>query len=201
MAKKESTFLNMTLTLFLISTVAAVALGFVNELTKQPIVQVKENKLKESINLVIPGADKGRIERISVMPADGGDSIYFYEVYINEVRVGTAVNTYTNMGFSGYFSVMVGFDTTGTIIDNNVLEHKETPGLGDKTSKAKSTWNEQFIGKNPSSYKLIVKKDGGEVDAITAATISSRAYCDALQRAYNAFATHYKLNNTKDMTN
>lgn len=194
MAKTESTFKNMTVVLTLITTVAAVGLGFVYYLTQEPIKLVKAEELKKSINLVVPGADKGVISEVAVKPADGIDSLYFYEIVIGGKRIATAVKTYTDKGFSGRFTVMVGFDTLGNIIDNNVLEHKETPGLGDKTSKSKSTWNEQFKGKNPANFKLIVKKDGGDVDAITAATISSRAYCDAIQRAYNAFVAYYKIN-------
>jgi len=68
-----------------------------------------------------------------------------------------------------------------------VLEHKETPGLGDKMQKNKSPWSEQFNGKNPTSFKLAVEKDGGDVDAITAATISSRAYTDAVKRACETY--------------
>ncbi|HOE05668.1 MAG TPA: RnfABCDGE type electron transport complex subunit G [Bacteroidales bacterium] len=194
MAKTESTFKNMTVVLTLITTVAAVGLGFVYYLTQEPIKLVKAEELKKSINLVVPGADKGVISEVAVKPDDGIDSLYFYEIVIDGKRIATAVKTYTDKGFSGRFTVMVGFDTLGNIIDNNVLEHKETPGLGDKTSKSKSTWNEQFKGKNPANFKLIVKKDGGDVDAITAATISSRAYCDAIQRAYNAFVAYYKIN-------
>ncbi|HQP03726.1 MAG: RnfABCDGE type electron transport complex subunit G [Bacteroidales bacterium] len=194
MAKKESSFKNMVLTLSLIASVAAVALGFVYKYTVDPIAQVKKEELKKSINLVVPGADKGKIVEVAVKPDDGVDSLYFYEVNIGDKRIATAVKSYTDNGFSGRFTIMVGFDTAGNIIDNNVLEHKETPGLGDKTSKSKSTWNEQFKGKNPGVFKLKVKKDGGDVDAITAATISSRAYCDALQRAFNAYQKHYNLN-------
>lgn len=194
MAKKD-TFINMTLTLFMITAVAALLLGFVYKFTKDPITKVKEDKLKQSINLVVPGADKGTVKTLSVMPAEGKDSLYFYEVLVNDIRIGTAVKTYTDKGFSGRFTVMVGFDTTGVIIDCDMLEHKETPGLGDKASNSKTTWNDQFNGKVPgSTIKLMVKKDGGDVDAITAATISSRAYCDALQRAFDAYSTYYKLN-------
>ena len=82
---------------------------------------------------------------------------------------------------------MVGFLPDGTIRNISVLEHAETPGLGDKMEKKKSSWSEQFNGKNPESYKLQVTKDGGSVDAITAATISSRAYADAVDRAYKAY--------------
>lgn len=194
MAARKDTFINMTLTLFVITGVAAILLGFVYKFTKEPIEKVKEEKIKKSINLVIPGADKGDVSTISIMPATGKDSLYFYEVKVNDILIGTAIKTYTDNGFSGRFTVMVGFDTLGNIIDNDVLEHKETPGLGDKTAKSKSNFNAQFIKKNPSTFKLIVKKDGGDVDAITAATISSRAYCDALQRAFDAYQIYYKHN-------
>ena len=83
---------------------------------------------------------------------------------------------------------MVGFNPEGTIIDVVHLQHAETPGLGDKIEKAKSNWSDQFIGLDPQSADLRVTKDNGDIDAITAATITSRAYCDAIQRAYNTFS-------------
>jgi len=95
-----------------------------------------------------------------------------------------AINTFTNEGFSGNIELMVGFLEDGTIYNTAVLSHKETPGLGDKMDKKKSNFPDQFSGKNPAEFNLKVKKDGGDVDAITAATISSRAFCDALTRAY-----------------
>ena len=79
---------------------------------------------------------------------------------------------------------MVGLLADGSISNTAVLAHKETPGLGDKMDIAKSDFPAQFIGKNPAEFKLSVTKDGGDVDAITAATISSRAFCDAVERAY-----------------
>ena len=82
---------------------------------------------------------------------------------------------------------MVGFLPDGTINDVAVLEHEETPGLGDKMEKKKSDWSLQFQGKNPETFRLSVTKDGGDVDAITASTISSRAFCDAVTRAYENF--------------
>ena len=82
---------------------------------------------------------------------------------------------------------MVGFSPEGEIINISVLDHKETPGLGDKMQKDKSEWSNQFNGKNPANDNLVVTKDGGLIDAITASTISSRAYCDAVQRAYDIY--------------
>ncbi len=201
MAKKESTFLSMTLTLFIITAVAAVALGYVYSITKTPIQNAKDEKLKTAINIVVPGADKGEIKCDTVV-VDGKD-LYFYSVSVDNKIIGTAVNTFSPNGFGGLIRVMVGFDEQGKIIDSNVLEHKETPGLGDKSDKKVSSWNEQFKQMDIASMKnqtLKVKKDDGEVDAITAATITSRAYCDAIQRAWTAF-NDFKKSNSLDEKN
>ena len=104
--------------------------------------------------------------------------------------VGYALETYTDKGFSGHFTVMVGFNTKGEIVNTNVLEHKETPGLGSKMTDDK--FKSQFNGKDPEKFKLMVKKDQGDVDAITASTITSRAFCDALTRAYSALKPFLK---------
>ncbi|HRC93634.1 MAG TPA: RnfABCDGE type electron transport complex subunit G, partial [Tenuifilaceae bacterium] len=90
-------------------------------------------------------------------------------------------------GFGGRIELMVGFLPDGTINKITVISHKETPGLGDKIDPGKSDFSVQFEGKNPETFKVMVKKDGGDVDAITASTISSRAFCDAVNRAYKAF--------------
>ena len=107
-----------------------------------------------------------------------------YEARKEGAPVGKAVRTYTDKGFSGRFWIMVGFKDGGVITGTSVLEHKETPGLGDKMETGKSEWPQQFVGKDPANFELRVKKDGGDVDAITAATITSRAFCDAAERAY-----------------
>ena len=117
------------------------------------------------------------------LPTGEGDSLDIYPAKKDSVIVGYAVNTYTKKGFSGNINLMAGFKPDGTIFNISVLEQKETPGLGTKMTEP--GFKDQFNDKNPSSFALKVKKDGGQVDAITAATISSRAFCDAVQRAYN----------------
>ncbi len=183
-SKKESTFINMVLTLFLVAAVAAMALGGVYTLTKEPIALAKQRKLEAAIKTVLPDFDTVRTERV---PADGGDSLTFYYADKGGEQIGVAITTYTNKGFSGRIDLMVGLLNDGTINNTAVLAHKETPGLGDKMDIAKSNFPEQFQGKNPEAFNLHVKKDGGDVDAITAATISSRAFCDAVDRAYKTF--------------
>lgn len=187
MSKKESSFLSMVLTLFIVCLVAGAALGLIYEQTKNPIAKAKEEYLYKQINVVIPGADGAKIKEFEVMSADNAHKLTFYKVTKDGKLLGTAVKSITEKGFSGKFTVIVSFDKDGRIMDSNVLSHAETPGLGDKMDKSKSSWNEQFRGKNPEKFRLKVTKDGGKVDAITASTISSRAYCDALQRAYNTY--------------
>ena len=184
--KKESTFVSMVLTLFLVTFIASAALGYLYELTKGPIAASKLAKQNSAIMQVVPEFDNEPGKEVYKMGVDG-DTLEFFPAKKNGELVGTAVSTFTNNGFSGNFKIMVGFLPDGTINDISVLEHKETPGLGDKMQKNKSNWSVQFNGKNPANFQLKVTKDGGDVDAITASTISSRAFCDAVERAYKAY--------------
>ncbi len=196
MAKKESTFGNMVLVLFMVSFISAAALGIVYEVTKEPIRMVDINKKNNAIQSVVPDFNNIPANEYYKVPSDL-DSLTFYPARKDSILVGTAVETYSKKGFGGLIRLMVGFSPDGTILNIAVLEHKETPGLGDKIEKAKSGFSLQFEGKNPSSFKLAVKKDRGDVDAITASTISSRAFCDAIQRAYNSFILNSKKENKK----
>ena len=189
-SKRESNFINMVLTLFMVSAVAALALGGVYTVTKEPIALAKKKKLEAAIKTVLPDFDTLQAEKIAL--GDGEDSLIFYTASKDKKIIGTAVKTYTMDGFSGKIELMVGFLQDGTINNTAVISHKETPGLGDKMDVKKDDFPEQFMGKNPANFKLEVTKDGGDVDAITAATISSRAFCDAVERAYVAFKKEEK---------
>lgn len=183
MAKIESSFKNMVISLTLISMVAATCLGFVYEITKKPIELSNLNKKLMAIKQVVPEFTNDPNDEMFRLPTDDGDSLDVYPAKNDDIITGYAVNTYTMKGFSGNIILMTGFRPDGTIIDITVLEHKETPGLGTKMTEP--SFKDQFKEKNPGEFILKVKKDGGSVDAITAATISSRAFCDAVERAYN----------------
>lgn len=186
MAKRASSFLNMVTTLFGVTLLAAGLLGSVYALTKEPIRLAELKRKNEAIQVVVPGFDNEPSQEVERLFVDG-DSLYFYTARKGDEFLGTAVETFTKLGFSGLFKLMVGFAPDGTIIDIAVISHSETPGLGDKMQKGKSGFSLQFMGKDPENFALAVKKDRGDVDAITAATITSRAYCDAVQRAYDGF--------------
>jgi Na+-translocating ferredoxin:NAD+ oxidoreductase subunit G len=183
MAKIESSFRNMVLSLTFISLGASVALGFVHEFTKEPIEVSKLKKKIEAVKMVVPEYNNDPVVEMFKLPSEWGDSLDVYPAKKDNEIVGYGVKTYSKKGYSGKITLAVGFKPDGTIINITVLEQKETPGLG--TKMALPAFVNQFIDKDPSSFQLKVKKDGGQVDAITAATISSRAFCDAVQNAYS----------------
>lgn len=184
MAKKESNFLNMVFTLFIVTALAATALGFVYELTKEPIAAAKLKAKLEAVSVVVPEFDNNPSEEMYTIPSDLGD-LECYPAKMGDELVGTAISTITKMGFSGEIVIMVGLRSDGTIIQSAVLDHLETPGLGTKMTKPK--FKDQYIDKDPGKDNIKVTKDGGIIDAITASTITSRAYSDAIQRAYDAY--------------
>ncbi len=189
-SKVKSTLFSMTLTLLIVTAVAAGLLAIVYKYTKEPIKEADLKKQKLALRQVLPEFDNNPIAESDTIPSDIQGSSFDLVVFPAKKDgklVGIAIKTFTTKGFGGRFDVMVGFLPDGTIYNSMVLNHQETPGLGDKIDPEKSDFSRQFAGKNPATFRLKVKKDGGDVDAITAATISSRAYCDALQRAYNAF--------------
>lgn len=189
MAKRESTFINMVVTLFAVTGIAALALGYVYDLTKEPIALAKLKAQKEAISKVLPAYET--LGESFKLPAETeGDSIEFFPAFNGTEQVGVAIKTFTKKGFNGFISIMVGIDKSGNFSGYEVLEHEETPGLGSKMG----VWfnnvekpNQNIIGKNPKSTKFQVSKDGGDIDAITASTISSRAFLDAVIRAYNSY--------------
>jgi electron transport complex protein RnfG len=183
---KESNFKNMTLTLLTVTLLASGSLGFVYSLTKDPIESAQKAKINMALSKVLPEFDNQPTDKKFTREVDGG-ILTFYPATKGDEPVGMAVQTFTKNGFSGQIDLMVGFLSDGSIYAVEVIAHKETPGLGDKMESGKSQFSVQFKGKNPADFKLMVKKDGGNVDAITASTISSRAFCDAVQRAYDAF--------------
>ncbi len=192
MAKKlESTFANMVIVLTIVSLVSASSLAWVYTITMEPIAKAKLKKKLDAIADVAPEFDNNPNDEMFKLPAfepeQGKDSLEIYPAKKAGKIVGYAVKTYSMKGFSGLIEVMVGFKPDGTINNYSILAHAETPGLGTKMA----TWfkNEHkpkrcINGKNPKQVNLTVSKDGGDVDAITAATISSRAFLDAVNRAY-----------------
>lgn len=191
-SKMKSNLQSMSLVLLFISLVASGLLAYVYKLTKDPIELANKQKTIDALAMVLPKFDNEPLKDNFMAPVEGGDSILCYVARKNGKVVGIAIESYTKKAFSGTFKVIVGFTPDGVIYNTIMLEQHETPGLGDKADKSKSNWSDQFNGKNPLNFRLKVKKDGGDIDAITAATITSRAYTDAVDRAYKVFTDYVK---------
>ena len=190
MAKLESTFKNMAISLVSIAVVAGAALAGVFTLTKDKIDEQKAEKQQQAIMAVLPQD----VANIFIAPADTLDAkkdLIVFRAYTDSTMttpLGAAVKI-SEIGFGGKFKLMVGFDTENNIINYSVLEHQETPGLGDKMGKWFNNPEKPkscVIGRKAGN--LMVSKEGGDVDAITAATISSKAFLRAVNGAYAAYA-------------
>jgi len=190
MKKLESSLLNMTLVLTGVAVIMGAVLAFVNDLTSGPISAQKEKALADGIKTVMACDEITVAKTDTVKQTDNkGKEITFIIYQAKDADgkdLGAAVESTTG-GFGGDLKVLVGFDPEGSILGYTLLEHAETPGLGAKADK----WFQKgekgdIIGKNPQE-PLTVSKDGGQVDAITASTITSRAFLLAVNNAYNAY--------------
>ena len=190
MAKLKSSFKNMFLSLSLICLSVALLLAQVNKMTATPIAEAKAMKLKSAIGEVVPHFDNDPVEDVFLIPDEKGDSLLVYPATKSGELVGIAISNSAS-GFAGEIQIMVGFDMENKIVSYEVLEHSETPGLGSKMNewfKDAESDNKSIIGKNMSIGALTLKNDGGNIDGITASTITSRAFLDAINRAYIAYS-------------
>lgn len=184
----KSTLLNMTSVLLGITLVASAGVGVVNMITTEPIAKAKEAATTAALKEVLPAFEQTTSEELSIdqMP------ILVYTAKNGDQIAGYAVESMSKQGFAGVVRLMVGFTPEGEVVNVNVLEQTETPGLGTKMADVGnpllgSVQGQRLENKKLVDGKLAVTKDGGDVDALTAATISSRAYVDAINRAWMAY--------------
>ena len=179
----KSTLFNMVAVLFTITLIASAGVGAVNMITEQPIAEAKQAATTAALANVLPAFDNNSVSEQEI----DGLPIKVYTATSGEAVVGYAVETLTKSGFGGSIRLMVGFLPEGKIYNVNVLEQAETPGLGSKMCDEGNALISSIKDKNVFTIEFKVKKDGGELDALTAATISSRAYYDAVARAKEAY--------------
>ena len=174
MKKKEPGPVQLVVTLFAISAICAVLLGLVNNITAGPIAAANEAATQEAMQAVLP-ADT--YEEVSYT---GGDPLVT-AVY----RAGDAgyVVQVAPSGFGGVLDIMVGVNADGTCSGVSIISHSETSGLG--ANATKEDFRSQFVGKS----NVAVTKDGGDIAALTGATITSRAVCDGVNAAIAAAAS------------
>lgn len=179
---------SMVLCLGVISVVAGALLGGVKVLTGSRVEEAARMVRVRAVESVVPAFDNDPVGESFRVAVGSGDSLLVYPARCADALVGMAVESLSHQGFSGDISVMVGFDAEGMVTGYSVLAHGETPGLGARMDE----WfrlpdgHRSIIGLCPSP-SLAVTKDGGEIDGITAATITSRAFLDAVRLAHEAF--------------
>ena len=180
----KSTFKNMVICLTLICVVCSALLAGVYALTAAPIEKANADKLTGAISEVLPPFETLSEEKTVEL---SGKTYSYYEVSDASGSVlGYAIKAAVG-GFGGPVSLMVGVLPEGTVYNTKVLSHSETPGLGAKCTEP--AFADQFKNLDPSVTSLSVKKDGGDIDAITAATITSRAYTATVALALDVFKT------------
>ena len=181
----------MVLSLAVIGIVAGGLLGGMYAITKDPIAESEKKQLTDSIEEVAPAFNNSPEDDRDTIKVDNKDFV-IYPAMENGKLNGAAVLGYSMDGFSGEVAVLCGFDAEGNVTDYRVIRHAETPGLGAKMEEwfHDPTGARSVVGKNPSVTSFYVTKDkaqGGEIDAITAATISSRAFLSIMRNAYMAY--------------
>ena len=173
----KSNLLNMVVVLGVTCLVCSGVLAGAYALTKDPINAAAAEKTNQAIGEVLPHFTETSYEAVDLE----GKTYHYYKATEGDKLIGYAVES-SVVGFGGPLSLMVGVTADGVVYNTSVLSHSETPGLGAKcTTDAK--FISQWKGFNPAEKKLAVKKDGGDVDAITASTITSRAYTAAVANA------------------
>jgi electron transport complex protein RnfG len=166
----------------------ALLLAQVNKMTAKPIAEAKALKLQNAIGQVVPEFENDPVAESYMIASEGGDSLLVYPATNGGEVVGFAISSSAN-GFAGEIQIMVGFDMDDKVVNYEILQHAETPGLGSKMGD----WfkdiesSKSIIGRDMTLGALAVKNDGGDIDAITASTITSRAFLNAVNSAYNAY--------------
>lgn len=186
----KSTLFNMVAVLFCITLAASAGVGGVHMLTKNTIEKAKEKAVDDAVAAVVPSFDPEHgVKTVRALTIDNLPVNVHITADAEGAVLGYAVETMTKKGFNGVVKLMVGFSPEGEVLNISVVEQSETPGLGTNMCNEDNPLVKSFVGRIPSQMTLAVKKDGGDVDALTAATISSRAYTDAVARAWTAYET------------
>lgn len=193
MKKLQSTLPNMVVVLTAVAVISGAVLASVNHATEAPIKAQGEKALAEGIKNVMATEDLQVAWEDTIRLDINGKEQAFVVHHVNDAQgnaLGAAVES-TTMGFGGDLKVLVGFSGDDKILGYTVLQHAETPGLGAKADvwfKNEAAPASNIVGRVMDAAKpLTVSKDGGEINAITASTITSRAFLNAVNQAYSAY--------------
>ena len=187
MTIKIKEFIVPVVTLVAIASISAFSLGFVHNKTFLAIQKAKDNQELKAISEVVGDFDNDPFaEKMTIFTKDKKHKLTMYPARKGGKLTSLAIKSYTNTGFGGKIEIMTGINVSGSIKSFKVISSNETPGLGSKVDEPK--FKDQLKDFYPQRQILKVKQDGGDIDAVTAATISSRAVLRAIERAFDAFS-------------
>lgn len=186
-------FSRLLITLTLIAAGAGMLLSLVESATREPIAMQRSLQQLKAISAVLPEFDNSPDNDVVVLPIGQnkkGQTVTrsFFRARLGEQLVGIAFKVTAPDGYSGNIDVMVGVDTNEQIVGIEILAHAETPGLGSKITE--SWFKDLFKQRSLNNTDWRVKKDGGEIDQITGATISPRAIVNAVKSGLDFFHQH-----------
>ena len=184
-------------TLAAIATVCTVLVAITFELTDERIEANAQAWLEQSLLPVLAGIsfDSGVGEDRLIVPAPhelpGNDDVVIYRVYSGDAPAAALFAITARDGYSGPIRLLVGIDADGAVTGLSVLEHRETPGLGDGIESP--DWKQQFVGRslgNPVSKGWRIRGDGGEFDQLTGASVTPRAVVKAVRETLEFYAAN-----------
>ncbi len=187
------------LTLAVIAAICTMLVALTFVMTKDRIIANEKAWLERSLQPALSGLffDSGVTESKLTIPAPhdlpGTDDAIIYRVYAEDAPVAALFVVSARDGYSGPIRLLVGIDVEGTVTAVQVLEHRETPGLGDRVESGKSDWAKQFEGRslnNPEIERWEIKRDGGEFDQLTGASVTPRAIVKAVRETLLYFAAN-----------
>ena len=182
----------MVIVLTVTTMLAGFLLGYFYQSTAEAREKAAKEKLVGAISQVVSGFDNDPSAEKTEIKVDN-QQVVIYPAMRGGELIGCAVESSSNNGFSGKITIVTGFDRDCNILGYNVISHAETPGLGAKMNEwFRNDSNRSVVGRNPIRKVLKVTKDNGDIDGITAATISSKAFLEAINTAAEGAKTYYQ---------
>ena len=189
MKKLKSTLPNMVIVLTCVALITGGLLAWVNHVTEAPKLAEQQRSLAADISKVMGGKTVKETDVKNITKEFDGktyECVVHYVALTNGTPLGKAVES-TTMGFGGDLTVLVGLDLQGKVLGYAIRQTSETPGLGIKAEEwFQKDGKGSIIGKDPLSKSFAVSKDNGDIDGITASTITSRAFLKAVRQACEA---------------
>jgi len=200
----DKTQQKMALALFVVGLVAASMLALVDQVTQEPIAAAQREALHKGLVQVLPEHQNDPLQDVFVYPLSDTEQLQVFPARDKRGRViGYAWEQVAPDGYSGTIRILMGIRVAGEIVAIRITEHKETPGLGDGITK-NTEWLNSFVRKTLNTSKWKVKKDGGDFDQFTGATITPRAVVKAVhngltmyKKSRRGFYKAYKANQKK----